>query len=318
MAKGKIKRALVNSGGGNRIPFIGAIAQKLINDKGYDYDIVIGASAGAMSATHCAMNDPDSLVNALLQISDKDIHTRMPIKYKKEGDLYPAKLHKINAAINLIKDKRTIGDSRALLNTIKRHYSPREHNILQHLKKDVIITVYNNELHTTEYKNITHCNYDDACDWIWGSTCVPLVMSVLDKDGYTYTDGGVRDSIGLEKAIELGADVIDVIALGTEYEKIFQDINNILGIAGATIEGMSRETWENDIEIGRLLAKEKDVELNIYYMPEKPTVNPLIFHPEVLKSMYEMGKKMSLEECLCHKIILKKGKLSQNISVNLY
>lgn len=54
MAK-KEKRALVISGGGSKGAFAGGITKFLIEDKQYDYDIILGTSTGSLMVIHLAL-----------------------------------------------------------------------------------------------------------------------------------------------------------------------------------------------------------------------------------------------------------------------
>ena len=48
-------RALVISGGGSKGAFAGGVAQYLINEKEYNYDILIGTSTGSLLVSHLAL-----------------------------------------------------------------------------------------------------------------------------------------------------------------------------------------------------------------------------------------------------------------------
>jgi hypothetical protein len=46
---------------------------------------------------------------------------------------------------------------------------------------------------------------------------------------------------------------------------------------------------KHDIAIGKLMASNKNVKLNLYYTPTKLTNNALIFNKEVMKTWWEQG-----------------------------
>jgi predicted patatin/cPLA2 family phospholipase len=296
MTKNKKIKALVCSGGGNRIGFIAGVAEKLIVEKGNDYDIVVGISAGALSAPFLALNATDQFRDIILNITNSDIYAVSPFKFRKnkKGE-WIVKPKKINILWNYITKKFSIGDSSNLLKTIKKNFPKPQFSALKKSGKKVIVGVTNLTKDDIEYKNICECSYNDACDWIWGSTCVPVFMSVLKKNGCIYVDGGVKDHIPIQQAIDLGADEIDIIVLKEENNNMIAYIHNVFGVAMNTLESMFSEIMENDIRIANLEAGDKRITLNFYYLPENPPFPSLIFNPKIMNEIYTLGKELELD-----------------------
>ena len=53
----------------------------------------------------------------------------------------------------------------------------------------------------------------------------------------------------------------------------------------------------NDITIGKLAAKNKNVKLNLYYTPSKLTENSLIFNKKLMTSWWKQGYDYAKEKC---------------------
>jgi predicted patatin/cPLA2 family phospholipase len=89
---------------------------------------------------------------------------------------------------------------------------------LENLKSsanEVVVTVANLSLNQVEYKSIKDYNYREFCEWIWTSCNFVPFMSLNEKNGYEYADGGFGSKVPIEEAIA-GAKTIDVIILDSE------------------------------------------------------------------------------------------------------
>lgn len=67
-----------------------------------------------------------------------------------------------------------------------------------------------------EYKSIKDFGYEDFCEWIWISCNYAPFMSLVQKNGCEYADGGLGSMVPIEEAIKRGATEIDAIILQTE------------------------------------------------------------------------------------------------------
>jgi hypothetical protein len=96
--------------------------------------------------------------------------------------------------------------------------------------------------------------------------------------------------VPIREAINRGATEIDVIILETEVntskmvigKNPFSLMIDLFRIALDQVE-------KHDIAIGKLMANNKNVKLNLYYTPTKLTDNALIFNKEVMKEWWEQG-----------------------------
>ena len=133
-------------------------------------------------------------------------------------------------------------------------------------------------------------SYEDFCDWIWGSCNYIPFMSLLEKNGHQYGDGGFGCLIPIREAIERGAKVIDAIILETEITQINRmPAKNPFSLLFTIQEFMMEHVEKHNITIGKLSAKQNNVELNLYYTPSVLTTNSLVFDAKKMSKWWDSG-----------------------------
>jgi len=138
--------------------------------------------------------------------------------------------------------------------------------------------------------NSNDCTYEDFCDWAWASCNYIPFMSVLEKNGFQYADGGFGNFIPILTAIENGACDIDVIILETENEEIKNPIiKNPFSLLIKTYNFMNHQNSNKDVVIGKLAGLEQKININFYYTPYQLTENPLIFDPKQMTQWWKDG-----------------------------
>jgi len=115
-------------------------------------------------------------------------------------------------------------------------------------------------------------------------------MSLVKKEGYEYADGALGCVVPIREAIQRGATEVDAIILESEhmeYNKVLgkNPFSLMINLFGHLLDQVER----NDITIGKLAAKNKDVQLNLYYTPSKLTENSLIFDKKLMVSWWQQG-----------------------------
>lgn len=286
----KNMKALVISGGGSKGAFAGGVAQYLIQEKKHQYDLFLGTSTGSLLIPHLALGEIDKIRKIYTNVNAKTIFNISPFVVKEKNGIPIVTVNHFNVIRQFIKGKRTFGESYRLLEYIKTNFTLSEFNILKASKTDVVITVTNLTKNEPEYKSIKHCTYKEFCEWIWISSNYIPFMSLVTKDNCEYGDGGFSSLVPIREAINRGATEIDVIILETEInithnvigKNPFSLMIDLFRIALDQIE-------QHDISIGKLLATNKNVKLNLYYTPTKLTDNALIFNKNEMKKWWEQG-----------------------------
>lgn len=291
------KRALVCSGGGAKGAWGGGIGQYFIEELGYDYDMYIGSSTGNLLNALFAVEEIGKLREAYTSVSQNDIFTTNPFKIKqnKKGVVKTVPRPSAIAWNMWAKRQKSFGDSRALKDLIQKFVTPADYRAMQIAKKEVISTVTNFTLGETEYKSILDTmphgglmQYDDFVDWMWASACAYPWMSLVEKNGYEYVDGGYKEPVPIQEAINRGATIIDVIDLnpvdgGLRIEKTRSAFHGIARAFDLFLENIAID----DRHVGRLKAQAQDVQVNIYHTPRSLTNNSLIFNKEIMNGWWD-------------------------------
>lgn len=283
-------RALVISGGGSKGAFAGGVAQYLMQDLGREYDMFLGTSTGSLLIPHLSLNKIDKIYDIFTNVTQDDIFSVSPFVQRKKGDREFVSIDFINSMWQFIRMKRTFGESKALKRNIRRRFTEEEYHVIRATKEDVVVTVSNLSKNSVEYKSIKDCSYEEFCDWIWISCNYIPFMSLATVDGFEYADGGLGCVIPIREAILRGATEVDAIVLeaeSMEKKKVLgkNPFSLMLGLFGHLLDQVEK----NDITIGKLAAKNKNVDLNIYYTPTSLTENSLIFSKRLMVNWWQQG-----------------------------
>ena len=283
-------RALVISGGGSKGAFAGGVAQYLLEVKKHQYNLFLGTSTGSLLIPHLALGNVEKIHWVYTNVSMSKIFNICPFVVKVKDGVDIVTINHFNVLLQFFRGKRTFGESKGLRKYIRNNFTLSDFNKLKKLKKDVVVTVTNFTKNEAEYKSIKDCTYEEFCDWSWISSNYVPFMSLVNKNNNEYGDGGFSSLVPIREAINRGATEIDVIILETEVnmdktvigKNPFSLMIDLFRIALDQVE-------KHDIAIGKLMANNKNVKLNLYYTPTKLTNNALIFNKEVMKTWWEQG-----------------------------
>lgn len=284
-------RALVISGGGSKGAFAGGVAQFLMQECKYNYDIFVGTSTGSLLVSHLALGKIQEIKHVYTSVNQESIFSSNP--FTITTDKFGNKQVKINhwsVLKSFIRGKKTFGESVALRQLIFDNFSIEEFNQLKNESKDVVVTVSNLTKNRVEYKELKKCTYVDFCEWIWASANFVPFMTLYEKNNCEYADGGFGNMVPIEEAIRLGAKIIDVIVLETQHEiHLKQKPKNVFSLITDISHFMANKVERQNIQIGKLLARNKNVLLNFYYTPTVLTTNPLIFEKNAMTEWWQHG-----------------------------
>lgn len=284
-------RALVISGGGSKGAFAGGVAQYLMDELHYKYDLFVGTSTGSLLISHLALDEVDKIKEVYTSVNQNSIFNSCPFIIKKDkfGGEQIAIDH-YTVLKNFIKGKKTFGESLNLRKLIEKTLTETEFNTLKSSAKEVVVTVSNLSLNQVEYKSINDFEYKDFLDWIWISSNFTPFMSLVKKDGCEYADGGFGSMVPIEEAINRGATIIDVIVLETEityYNRL--PSRNVFSLLTNMHTYMADRIEKQNIRIGKFVAANKNVIIDLYYTPTVLTTNSLIFEKEKMTNWWERG-----------------------------
>ena len=295
-----MKKALVISGGGSKGAFAGGVAEYLLKEKKNIYDIFLGTSTGSLMVSHLALGKIDALKSIYTQVNQRSIFNINPFRITNKNGVTIVNILHTATILNFLKGSKTFGESKNLRRLISKNITRELYDTILKEKKEVVVTVSNFTANRIEYKSIQNNTYEDFCDWIWGSCNYIPFMSLLEKNGHQYGDGGFGCLIPIREAIERGAREIDAIILETEITQINRmPAKNPFSLLFTVQEFMMEHVEKHNITIGKLSAKQNGVALNLYYTPTVLTTNSLVFEAKKMakwwKSGYEYAQKREQE-----------------------
>ncbi|HBC05570.1 MAG TPA: patatin, partial [Aequorivita sp.] len=263
----------------------------LMEELHHNYDLFVGTSTGSLLISHLALDKVEKIKEVYTSVNQKSIFSSCPfvIKQDKFGGKQIAIDH-YTVLRNFIKGKKTFGESLNLRKLIANTLTEIEFNNLKASEKEVVVTVSNLSLNQVEYKSINDFEYQDFLDWIWISSNFTPFMSLVKKDGCEYADGGFGSMVPIEEAINRGATHIDVIVLETEityYNRL--PSKNVFSLLTNMHNYMADRIEKQNIRIGKFVATNKDVIINLYYTPTVLTTNSLIFDKKMMTKWWELG-----------------------------
>jgi NTE family protein len=283
-------RALVISGGGSKGAFAGGVAQFLLEQKKHKYNLLVGTSTGSLLIPHLALGKIDKIHDIYTNVNKSKIFNVNPFVVKRKNDDDIVTINHFNVIKQFFKGKRTFGESYELRKFIKENLTIEEYNQLRESNIEIVITVTNFSLNKAEYKSIFDYDYDDFCDWIWISCNYVPFMSLVTKNGYEYGDGGFSSLVPVREALNRGARIVDVIILETEIQIVSRSMGkNPFSLLVDLFQTLLDQVEKHNITIGKLSAKNKDANLNLYYTPTQLTNNALIFDNEKMKIWWSEG-----------------------------
>ncbi len=284
-------RALVISGGGNKGAFAGGIAEYLIKELKHKYDLFLGTSTGSLLLPLLSVGKIDEIKKVFTTVTQDDVFNSNPFIYYKDKDgEIKARINHLSIIRMFMKNKKTLGESENLRKLIKRSFSLSDFKELNNSNKKVVVSVANLSRSQVEYKQSDRYDYLDFCDWVWASSNLVPFMSLVNKNGCNYADGGFGIFIPIIKAIEMGALEIDAIVLRTQ-EKSSEIIStgNVLELFLNSFAFMINQIATDNIDIANCAVRDNRIKINYYYIPNELSKNVLIFDPHQMSQWWKEG-----------------------------
>jgi NTE family protein len=283
-------RALVISGGGSKGAFAGGIAQFLLEEKKYEYDLFLGTSTGSLLISHLALGKIETIREAFTSVNQSSIFSNNPFLIKHKNGVERIKINHLNVLKNFIRGRKTFGESFNLRKLLENQLTLTDFNLLKKAEKQVVVCVTNLTGNSVEYKKLKDYSYDDFLDWIWISCNYVPFMTLTTKDGCEYADGGLGCIIPIEKALNLGATHVDAILLDTEFQQTNRmHSRNPFDALSSVFSFISNRIEAQNMHIGKLVAEDKNATLRVFYTPRVLTTNSLIFNKTQMKKWWKEG-----------------------------
>lgn len=285
--------ALVISGGGSKGAFAGGVSEYLIKITQKDYKLFVGTSTGSLLVPFLAIGDVERIKKIYTSIKQEDIFTVCPFIIKKKNGVVKTSINHFGILKQFVKRSKTLGDSTGLKKLIRKTFTPADFAMIKTLGKEVVVTVANLTTQAIEYKSSNDYSYDDFCDWIWASANMIPLMSLVQKNGCDYADGGFGNLIPIQQAITKGATYIDVIVLRLK-DGVYSNppLRNALDAFARTYDFMLNQIAIDDLLIANLEAHSQNVTLSFYYINRLLTTRSFIFDAEEMTQWWQEGYEM--------------------------
>lgn len=275
-------RALVHSGGGAKGAWGAGVIKYLLDDLQKTYDIFCGVSVGAINAAFLAQykygeekEAANTLYNLWLQLDSSKIYKRW-FPFGRGHALW----------------KQSFFDSSPLHNLVKSVID------VERIKgSGKLVSVGTVSLSSGKYTIFNH-DTDHFIDAIIASASFPVMFSPVNFMGQLWSDGGTKEMSPIKRAIDLGADEIDIIITSPNTRvKKFLEKPTIIDILKRSLDLSTDKIMANDIEkiemhnmmVKAGLSDKKFVKMNII-RPDFNLIEDLLnFDPVKLKEMAEKG-----------------------------
>lgn len=277
-------RALVLSGGGSKGAYQVGALRHILGERHIEYDAFCGVSVGAINCSF------------LSQFSSGEQVTSIEKMYELWCQLDNSKIYKRWFPFGRWHAiwKKSFFDSSPLHDLIKTQI---DINKIRASKKQVCVGTVS--LSSGKY-TIFDQTSDHFIDAVIASASFPGMLTPVSFLGQLWSDGGVKELSPIKKAVELGADIIDVIITSPHTRvKRFVENPTTVDILKRSIDLSTDKIMANDIEKVEMynkmvemgLSGRKHVQLNII-RPDFNLIEDLLdFRPAKIQEMLEKGYK---------------------------
>lgn len=275
-------RALVLSGGGSKGSYQAGALQYILGELEVKYDALCGVSVGAINVAFLAMykhGDEKQSATTLKEMWNSLDNSKI---YKRHFPF--GRWHAIW--------KKSFFDSSPLHNLLKGGISLEK--IRESGKHVNVGTV---SLSSGKY-TIFDQTSDHFIDAVIASASFPGMLTPVEFLGQLWTDGGIKELSPIKKAVELGADIIDVIICSPQTRvKKFIENPTTVDVLKRSMDLSTDKIMANDIEKVEMynilaqngLTEKKYVQLNIV-RPDLNLIEDLLdFRPEKIQEMMAKG-----------------------------
>lgn len=275
-------RALVLSGGGSKGAYQVGALKHILGERNITYDAFCGVSVGAINCAFLSMfkmgQEQESILNLTdmwSQLDNSKIYKRW-FPFGRWHAIWKKSFFDSSPLYSLLKsglDLAKIRDSGKQVNVGTVSLSSGKYTIFDQTSEFFIEAVI-------------------------ASASFPGMLTPVKFMGQLWTDGGVKEISPIKKAVELGADEIDVI-ITSPHTRVKHFIENptTVDVLKRSLDLSTDKIMANDIEKVEMynklveagLTNKKYVKLNIL-RPEHNLIEDLLdFRPEKIREMMEKG-----------------------------
>ncbi len=235
------KTGFVVSGGSAKGAFAVGVAQRLQENLNVTFDLVAGASTGAIIAPLVVTNELSVLEELYSTFSTREIlMERNPIDIIRTGSIFET-----SALRNILSDTYTAERWEKIRTSTMQMFITT-----LNLQSGRVVHFYTGPDARTDHDSdlIRITSRDMLLDSVFASAMQPVLMPIVPIGDDQYVDGGVKEVFPVKIVIDNGAEEIYGVALTAENEQADDDrFNDLVPLIKRTIDLFSQEIMLNDI-----------------------------------------------------------------------
>lgn len=278
-------RALVLSGGGSKGAFQVGALEHILGDLEVTYDIIAGISVGALNG---------SFISQFKAGEEKEASKGLVDVWNTVNDRRIFKLNHPRMKKRLFKR-----DKVSMLRSALGELSFYDSTPLERLVEGSLDAA---KLSTSGKRLSVGCAslsdgeirywVEDSADIVKAvsaSASYPVFFRPVEIEGSLWTDGGIRHTIPIERAISMGATSVDVILTGPLREKHSLKVENTVQQLMAVLGILLDEVWDTDMIIGALIAEQQNIPVRLLFPTPGLSTSGLDFNQDKIKRNRELG-----------------------------
>ncbi len=230
--------ALALSGGGARGAFQVGVIDELIRVRGVEFETAVGTSTGAIQAAAVAQDDVERLVNFWGGITSND-----SIYRHRGGELWA-----------LLTGKESLYNPEPVRELFAEMFDDAKIRATGKSLRMAMVNLTNGEL------RIVGENADNIANWVYASSAQPPFFPPFETEDAAgnvthWVDGGVRDIIPLDAALQLRPRAVLAVRAEAPLPPSTEDFSNLIEIGLQSVELLMREVAEGDLQNTRLMGE---------------------------------------------------------------
>lgn len=290
-----MSKALFISGGGTKIPFLGAVTSSMMKDHGVKVDHIVGVSAGAILSLPLAMGMFDEVEEFTVQQKQSDIFVYPPNTIAG----------KINSLWNIMSGETHMFDDSRLRETIQSVITLEDFKRYRYTKSapDAHIMCVDIETGEEIIVNLKKQKYEDAISYVMASAAIPMYVSEKTIGGRHLYDGGLRSHIASLRFLKMHPEVKKCISVYSRSEDL-SDYRwempkkkwfsfRALKVLSRVIEIMNIEISKSDEYLTDNYCEQNGIKQIKIFAPFKLSNNPYETGEELNQTMWDTGIETS-------------------------
>lgn len=245
-----MKKGLVMEGGAMRGMFTAGVIDVMMEHQ-ITFDGAMGVSAGAVFGCNYKSNQPGRVIRYNVAYCNKPQYAGLRT-FLKTGDMFGEQF---------------------CYHDIPEHLDPFDYETYRKNPMDFYVVVTDAKTGKALYKKVDRCDKKEM-EWMRASASMPIVSKPVCVDGYELLDGGVADSIPVQKMQELGFDKTVVVL--TQPRDYVKKKNQLMPLAKvslrrypAMIDAMEHRHEHYNEELEYIRGKEERGELFVIRPPKR-------------------------------------------------